>query len=174
MKKILWADLEMTGLNEQVDSILEVAFVITDLDFKNLEEFHRIIFQKPEILIKMNDWCKEVHNKSGLLSKIPYEGVSLTQVQAEIQKMIQKHFSPDEKIVLAGNSIWNDRRFIDRYFPEIAQHLHYRMIDVSSYKEIFRNKFSLQFNKKNTHRALEDIYESIQELSFYLSYVNKT
>lgn len=92
-------------------------------------------------------------------------------VEGEILSLIQRHFGSDEKVVLAGNSVGNDKRFIDRYMTEVAKRLHYRLIDVSSFKEIFREKYNLVFQKKNAHRAVDDIYESIRELSFYLSYV---
>jgi oligoribonuclease len=170
MKRLFWIDLEMTGLDEIADSILEVAIVVTDLDFKPLEEYHRVVFQPPEVIEKMNDWCKKTHGESGLTASIP-SGTPLATVEAEIIALIGRNFDHQNRIVLAGNSVGNDKRFIDRYMPAVAKRLHYRLIDVSSYKEIFREKYNVAFQKQNAHRAVDDIYESIRELSFYLSFV---
>jgi oligoribonuclease len=170
MKRLFWIDLEMTGLDDTVDQILEVAVVITDLDFKPLEEYHRVVYQPPEILQNMNDWCKKTHGESGLTAAVA-TGTPLVQVEKDVLDLIGKHFTSQEKIVLAGNSVGNDKRFIDRYMTKLAQRLHYRLIDVSSFKEIFREKYHVSFPKQNAHRAVGDIYESIRELSFYLSFV---
>jgi oligoribonuclease len=170
MKRIFWIDLEMTGLDETKDSILEVAIVITDYDLKPLEEYHRVVFQPAEVIDKMNDWCKKTHGESGLTAAIP-NGTPLAQVDKEVLEIIQRHYGSQDRVILAGNSVGNDKRFIDKYMPLFAKRLHYRLIDVSSFKEIFRDKYSLTFQKKNAHRAVDDIYESIKELGFYLSYV---
>ncbi len=170
MKPIFWIDLEMTGLDEKKDHILEVAVVVTDTEFKTLEEFHQVVYQSPEIVANMNDWCKKVHGESGLTALIP-RGKPLAEVESELLELVQRHFSDKDRIVLAGNSVGNDKRFIDEYMPTFAQRLHYRVIDVSSFKEIFREKYKISVPKKNTHRAVDDIYESIHELNTYLSYV---
>ena len=114
MRRIFWIDLEMTGLDEQVESILEVAVVITDLDFKPLEEFHRIVYQPQAVLDRMDDWCKKTHGESGLTAAVP-NGTPLAVVESEVLQLIQRHFGPQEKIVLAGNSVGNDKRFIEAY-----------------------------------------------------------
>jgi oligoribonuclease len=171
MKNLLWIDLEMTGLDERVDTILELAVVFTDMNFKVLEEFHRIVYQPQEVLDKMGDWCKKTHGDSGLTAAVP-KGTPLAEVEKQLLGLLPKYFPASERIVLVGNSVGNDRRFIDKYMPDFAKKLHYRLIDVSSYKEIFRDKYNLVFQKKNSHRATDDIHESIKELSFYLSYVN--
>ena len=168
--RLLWVDLEMTGLDDVKDKILEVAAVVTDMDFNILDTLHRVVFQSQEVLENMNDWCKDHHGKSGLTAEVP-KGTPLDQVEQELIALCKKHFSSKTRIVLAGNSIGNDRRFIDRYTPEFAKLLHYRMIDVSSFKEIYREKYGLGFSKANAHRAVGDIHESIRELKFYLSYV---
>lgn len=165
-----WIDLEMTGLDDAKDSILEVAGVVTDHDFKTLEEFDRVVFQPSEVLDGMNAWCKETHGKSGLTAKVK-DGLPLAKVEAELLALINRHYKSEERIVLCGNSVGNDRRFIDRYMPEVAKRLHYRLIDVSSFKEIFREKYGIKVEKKDRHRALADIQESINELKTYLSYV---
>jgi oligoribonuclease len=172
--RFFWIDLEMSGLNEKTDSILEVAIVVTDLDFHPVEEYHQIVFQPPEVLEQMNDWCKKTHGASGLTQEVPH-GKKIDQVETEIIQLIDRHFQfsdpQDNRVVLVGNSIGNDRRFIDRYLPEFSKRLHYRMIDVSSFKEVFRSKYGLSFQKQNAHRATGDVYESIRELKFYLSHV---
>ena len=84
---------------------------------------------------------------------------------------MNKHYSQGDRVVLAGNSVGNDRRFVDKYMPEVAKRLHYRLIDVSSFKEIFRERYNLAFPKGNAHRAVDDIFESIRELAYYLSFV---
>lgn len=169
-KNLLWIDLEMTGLDEHTDSILEAAAVITDIDLNPLEELHRIVFQPKEVLDNMNDWCKKTHGESGLTAAVP-TGTPLVQVEQELLALMDRHFGATDRIVLAGNSIGNDRRFIDRYMPQIAKRLHYRVIDVSSFKEVFRERYHLNVNKGNAHRAVDDIHESIKELAYYLSFV---
>lgn len=170
-KALFWIDLEMTGLDERVDSILEVAIIITDTDLNPLHQYHRVVFQPPEVLKNMNDWCKKTHGESGLTALIP-NGTPLATVEKEVFDLIQKFYPPSDRIVLVGNSVGNDKRFVDKFMPEVAKRLHYRLIDVSSFKEIFREKYNLSFQKKNAHRAVDDILESIRELAFYLSFVH--
>lgn len=169
-KPLFWVDLEMTGLDENVDQILEVAAIITDIDLKPLEEFHRIVFQPQKVLDEMNDWCKKTHGESGLTAAVP-NGTPLEQVQKELTSLLDRHYHSKDRVVLCGNSVSNDKRFIDKYMPEFAKRLHYRLIDVSSFKEIFREKYNIGFSKGNKHRAVDDIYESIRELKHYLSFV---
>lgn len=170
MKPLFWVDLEMTGLDDIKDRVLEVAVVITDLDLKPLEQYHRVVFQPPEVLENMNDWCKETHGKSGLTAEVP-KGTPIDVVEKELLALIGRHYSPQDRVVLVGNSVGNDKRFIDRYMPDLSKKLHYRLIDVSSFKEIYREKFNIGFSKGNAHRAVDDIHESIRELGFYLSFV---
>jgi oligoribonuclease len=170
MKPLLWIDLEMTGLDETQDSILEVAVVITDIEFKTLEEYHRVVFQPAEVLENMNDWCKKTHGESGLTALVA-SGTPLATVEKELVELVNRHYSAKDRVVLCGNSVGNDKRFVDRYMPELAKRLHYRLIDVTSFKEIFREKYGVNFSKGNTHRAVDDIHESIRELQLYLSFV---
>ncbi len=169
-KRFFWVDLEMTGLDDVADSILEVAVVVTDLNFNTLDEYQTVVYQPQSVLDRMNEWCKKTHGESGLTAAVP-GGKPLAQVEAELIALARRHFDLKDRIVLAGNSVGNDRRFIDRYMPEFAKLLHYRLIDVSSFKEIFREKYGLGFEKKNAHRAVDDIHESIRELGHYLSFV---
>jgi len=168
-KPFFWIDLEMTGLDDTVDSILEVAVIVTDSQLNPLETLHRVVFQPPAVLEKMNDWCKKTHGESGLTAAVPL-GTPLQQVEEELLQLINRHYSPQDRVVLVGNSVSNDKRFIDRYMPNVANRLHYRVIDVSSFKEVFRERYDIHFQKKNTHRATDDIEESIRELGFYLSF----
>lgn len=168
-KPFFWIDLEMTGLDEKTDHILEVAVVITDTNLKPLEEYHRVVYQPPAVLEAMNDWCKRTHGATGLTAKVP-NGTPLLKVEQEMAELISRHYGKDDRVVLCGNSVGNDKRFIDAYLPEVAKRLHYRLIDVSSFKEIFRERFGINFKKGGGHRAVDDINESIRELDFYLSF----
>lgn len=170
-KPLFWVDLEMTGLDETVDRILEVAVIVTDVNFQALESYHRVVFQPPEVLEKMNDWCKKTHGESGLTAAVP-QGIPLETVEKELIALVERHYGSAERVVLAGNSVGNDKRFMDKYLPALARRLHYRLIDVSSFKEVFREKYGISFSKESSHRALEDIQQSIDELKFYLSHVH--
>ncbi len=169
-KHLFWIDLEMTGLDDLKDHILEVAVIITDIDLNPVAEYEQVVFQPPEVVENMNDWCKKHHGESGLTAAIP-GGKPLRDVERDLLTLAKKYFKHDERIVLVGNSVGNDRRFIDRYMPEFAGKLHYRLVDVSSFKEIYREKYGVKFDKKNAHRASGDILESIAELKHYLSFV---
>ena len=170
-KHFYWVDLEMTGLDEKKDKILEVAVVVTDMDFNTVATFEKTVFQPPEVLASMNKWSKKHHAESGLTDRVPH-GIPLEEAEAEMLKLANQYFNPKEDVVLAGNSVGNDKRFIEEYMPHFSKRLHYRVIDVSSFKEIFREKYNIEYKKKNKHRALEDIYESIEELKTYLSFVS--
>jgi oligoribonuclease len=170
MRHFFWVDLEMSGLDDITDKILEIAVVITDVELKPVETYHRIVYQPPQVLETMNDWCKKTHGESGLSALVP-TGTPLETVDKEVLELIGRHFPANERVVLCGNSVNNDKRFIDRYMTETAKRLHYRLIDVSSFKEVFREKYGLSFQKANAHRAIDDVMESIRELAFYLGYV---
>jgi oligoribonuclease len=172
-KLLLWMDLEMTGLDEKTDKILEIAAIITDYELNSIDEKHYIVYQPDSVLESMNDWCKEHHGKSGL-TELVRSGWKQETVEAELVAWVKKHFGEKQGkdgAVLAGNSIHNDRRFIDFHLPDFARQLHYRMVDVSSFKEVFRERFQIKYDKKNAHRALGDLEESIGELKHYLSFV---
>ncbi len=170
MKHLLWIDMEMTGLKPETDRVLEVAAIVTDLQFQVLERWESVVFQKPEILDGMDAWCKEHHGKSGLTARVP-GGISEQGVDAKLVEIAQKYWGTD-KVVLAGNSIWQDRRFVERYLPNFTSLLHYRMLDVSSWKLVFENTMQKKYKKQEKHRALEDIEESIAELRYYLTSVS--
>ena len=166
----LWVDMEMTGLEVAKCRILEVAAVVTDGNFKPLEDYQTAVFQSAEVLDAMDAWCKENHGKSGLTALVA-KGKPEAQVEKELIAMIDRHFGPKDRPILCGNSIGQDRKFIDAYMPELSKRLHYRMVDVTSLKIVFQDKFRISFEKKGTHRALDDIRESIAELNHYLSFV---
>jgi oligoribonuclease len=169
VSKLFWIDMEMTGLDWTKERIIEVAAVITDLDFNELESYHAVVKQDQSYIEAMDDWNKRTHGESGLLAKIPH-GKDPSLVEMDLMNLVQNHFQ-DEKPILAGNSISQDRLFIDEYMKSFSEMLHYRMLDVSSWKIIFNNKLKLKFEKKGTHKALDDIQESIAELKFYLKHV---
>lgn len=157
----------MTGLDPVADFILEVAAEITDFDFKTLASYEAVIKHSDQILENMNSWSKEQHAKSGLIERIKTEGRAQNEVVHELVGFIRAQFN-DEPAVLAGNSIHNDRGFIKHSWPEVEHLLHYRMLDVSSYKIIMQSKYGIEFKKKEVHRAFDDIQASIAELQHYL------
>lgn len=164
----------MTGLDEKIDHILEIAAIVTDSELNTLDQKHYIVFQPQNVLDNMNDWCKTHHGKSGLTAEIP-NGRPLPEVEKELVAWVESHFGKKhgkDGAVLAGNSIHNDRRFLDAHMKDFAATLHYRMVDVSSFKEIFRDRYGVKYEKKNAHRAIGDLHESIAELQHYLSFVS--
>lgn len=172
MKKLLWLDMEMTGLDVETEVIIEVAAIVTDLNFKELDSFETVVKQPSHYLEHMDDWNREHHTKSGLLKKIP-QGMDPEFTEVKLIDLIKKHWpDPKDKPILAGNSIAQDRLFIDRYFLQLSKLLHYRLMDVSSWKIIFANMYGFTYSKTNQHRALDDIRESIQEMQAYLQYIN--
>ena len=168
--KLLWVDLEMTGIEPERDVILEIAAEVTDFDFKTLASYHAVIAQDETKLASMNEWAAKQHALSGLTERVRREGRPEQEVVAEVARLIQAQFG-DEAAVLAGNSIHQDRRFIRQWWPDIERLLHYRMLDVSAYKVYLRGKYDLEFKKAETHRALDDIHESIAELEYYLDWL---
>ena len=168
-KKILWIDLEMTGLDTSRDVILEVAAIVTDWDFKELATFEEIVHQSDHTLETMNEWSIKQHGISGLTEKVRQSKKSGEQVETDLLKFIDKNFEKDVPILLAGNSIHMDRRFIETQWKRVDTTLHYRMLDVSAWKVVFENKFKKKFAKPEEHRALGDIRGSIEELKYYLA-----
>lgn len=171
MAALLWLDMEMTGLDVEKEVPIEVAAIFTDWRFQGLEEYHAIIQQPQHFLDAMDDWNKKHHGESGLIAQIP-SGKKPEVVDQELSALVERHFGK-EKAILAGNSISQDRLFIRKYLPLLEKRLHYRMVDVSSYKVIFNNVYDKKFKKKDAHRAVDDIRESIAELQFYLSHIKE-
>jgi oligoribonuclease len=165
--KLLWVDLEMTGLEPNKDVILEVAVEVTDFSLKTLASYEAVIKHSDEVLTNMNEWSQKQHKVSGLIDRIKKNGQSESSVQDQLIGFIKAQFG-DEPAILAGNSIYNDRKFIEKWWPEVARLLHYRMLDVSSYKVLMQGKYNIEFEKNNAHRAFDDIQASIAELQFYI------
>lgn len=176
LTKLLWVDLEMTGLDPKKDVILEVAILITDLNFQILDTYEALIKHDKntvEKLLNANRWYREqVPENQALFLKSSDKAKDLNEVENELIEFIAKNFN-NEIVTLAGNSVHFDRTFIKQYWPKLDKLLHYRIMDVSSWKIIMNNKYNIEFPKKNTHRALDDIYESIAELKFYLDWFDK-
>lgn len=170
MANLFWLDLEMTGLNVEKEVVIECAAVVTDMNFNSLATYHSVIKQPQKYLDGMDDWNKKHHKESGLTDQVP-KGKDPLVVEDELCVLLDRHFKK-ERAIIAGNSIAQDRLFIDKYFKKFAARLHYRMLDVSSWKIIFKEKFNTSYEKKNAHRASDDIQESINELKFYLGFLN--
>ncbi|OFZ13428.1 MAG: oligoribonuclease [Bdellovibrionales bacterium RBG_16_40_8] len=171
MFKLLWIDMEMTGLDVDKEVIIEVATSITNTKLEALGQYHSIVKQPQHYLDNMDAWNKKHHKESGLVDLIP-SGKDLEVVEAELLKLIDKHFEPKERVILAGNSIGQDRLFINKYFKKISERLHYRMLDVSAFKIVFNNFYQISYAKPKTrHRATIDIEESINEFKKYLSFI---
>lgn len=167
--KLLWVDLEMTGLDTSEHVIIEVAAEVTDWNFKTLASYEAVIKHPDGVLERSNPWARDQHLKSGLTERVRTEGRPEQEVIHELVGFISAQFG-DEPAVLAGNSIHNDRLFIKKWWPEVEDLLHYRMLDVSAWKLVLQNKFDVAFEKKDTHRAFDDIQASIAELQYYLEW----
>lgn len=171
MNRLYWIDMEMTGLDVEKEVIIEVAAIITDWDFTVVDSFETVVKQPQIYLDNMDAWNKEHHGESGLTRRVP-NGMDPSNVEDHLIELVYKNYARDDgRPVLAGNSIMQDRLFINKHFPRFANLLHYRMLDVTAWKIVFQNKFNHQYEKQGAHRALDDIRESIEELKFYLSHV---
>lgn len=165
--KLLWVDLEMTGLDPNEHVIIEVAAEVTDFNMKTLASYEAVIKHPEDVLARANEWAANQHTKSGLLERLRQEGRPEDEVKHELVGFIKAQFG-DEPAILAGNSIYNDRMFINRWWPEVNSLLHYRMLDVSSWKVLMQGKYNVVFEKNDAHRAFDDIQASIAELQYYL------
>jgi len=168
---LVWIDCEMTGLDLELDELLEVAVVITDYDLTPLDPGFNIVIKPDQSALEhMGDFVTNMHTESGLINEIQ-NGVSLAEAEYEVLEYILK-FVPDAQTApLAGNTIGTDRSFLAKYMPRVDGHLHYRSVDVSSIKELARRWFPRVYfqapTKNGGHRALADILESIRELDYY-------
>lgn len=171
--RILWVDLEMTGLDPVNDPILEVAAIVTDWDFKEIATYEGVVKSDELTLqdrIAANAfWKDHPVARDGLVAQNA-NGKDLAIVEDELLAFIDKNI-PDERVLMGGNSIHMDRRFIVSQWPKLDAKLHYRMLDVSAWKVVFEGKYGKKFVKPEDHRALEDIRGSIAELKYYLSKV---
>jgi oligoribonuclease len=170
--KLIWVDLEMTGLDPLKDPILEVAAEITDFDFKTLASYEARVKQDRSLVVDRMQkniwWADYPENRDEFVQKLE-QGKPSAQVEQELITLIEEQFG-NEPAILAGNSIYNDRMFIKRWWPALDLKLHYRMLDVSAWKVFMQGKHDVQFEKKEIHRAFDDIQASIAELQFYLEW----
>ncbi len=166
---LVWVDMEMTGLDVERHHVLEVAAIVTDGELRELDDgLDLIVHQPEEVLALMDEWCVNQHGRSGLTAAVRASRVGLEEAQALLLEYLRRHTSEGQS-PLAGNSVGHDRRFLERWMPEVAQHLHYRIIDVSTVKELALRWYPKleRFPKGEAHRARDDIRESIAELRYY-------
>ncbi|HLU69983.1 MAG TPA: oligoribonuclease [Fibrobacteria bacterium] len=166
---LAWIDLEMTGLNPDTDVILEIATVVTDADLNVIAEGPVLAISAPaEILAGMDEWNQKQHRKSGLLDRVLASGETMASAERQTLEFLAAHLPPG-KVPLCGNSIWQDRRFLARHMPALEKFFHYRIVDISSFKEVARRWYPDMpaFKKQEAHLALADILESVEELKHY-------
>ena len=169
--RLVWIDCEMTGLDLDVDELVEIAVVITDYDLNPVDAGLSIVI-KPDAsaLESMGEFVRTMHTQSGLIEEIP-NGVSVADAEYQVLEYVLKHVPEEQRAPLAGNTIGTDRAFLTKYMPRLDAHLHYRNVDVSSIKELAKRWYPrAYFNspaKNGGHRALADILESIRELHYY-------
>jgi oligoribonuclease len=164
--------MEMTGLDPERERIIEIATILTDGQLTEIAIGPELVIHQPdEIIAAMDDWNTKHHGASGLTERVRQSQITDADADARTVAFIDAHVAPRDRPVLAGNSIHQDRRFIRRYMPALEKRLHYRMVDVSTIKELARRWYpqiaAKQPAKRDTHRALDDIRESIEELRFY-------
>ena len=167
---LVWMDLEMTGLDPKKERIIEMATIITDEDLRTIAEGPvLVIHQSQELIDGMDEWNTRTHNKTGLVQKIKVSRITERQAEIETLDFIQRH-TLKNRSPLCGNSICQDRRFLYEYMPELSEWLHYRNVDVTSFREVARHwapSILSGFEKRGTHQAMDDIKESISELKYY-------
>lgn len=167
MQKLLWLDLETTGLSEVKDVILEVGAIVTDQDYNIIDKFSETVCWDDHVLQNMNDWCKKTHGESGLIKECQSSPNSMYTLNDKLIDFIKKHF-PEQKPVLHGNSVHFDKKFIDFHLPQVSSLLHYRLVDISSIKEFMRPLgISYKSDKVISHRAIDDLMGSIEEAKYY-------
>ena len=174
--KILWVDLEMTGLDPINDRILEVAAVVTDWRFNELAVYEGVVFVDPDLMrqrmeVGQDFWDANPQARDGLIAQNLDSGRSGDIIEDELLSFIADNFDDDKPVLLAGNSIHQDRKFIADEWHRLDGRLHYRMLDVSAWKVVFEGKYKKRFTKPEEHRALGDIRGSIMELQYYLTKV---
>lgn len=173
---LIWIDLEMTGLDPDTDSILEIATLVTDVDLNVIAEGPEYAIAHPlSRLEAMDEWNHNTHQKTGLWQRVLDSNVSMAQAEADTLRFLEAWVTRG-KSPICGNSICQDRRFLVRCMPQLEQYFHYRNLDVSTLKELVRrwNPGLLEgFRKEGTHTALSDIRESVAELRYYRQFMGK-
>jgi oligoribonuclease len=169
---LVWMDLEMTGLDHTRDVIVEIATLVTDDELEIIAEGPDLVVHQPdEVLATMDQFVVDMHTRSGLLDQIRASSVTLDEAGEATLAFIREHCPVERTVPLCGNSIGTDRRFLAAYLPGIEDYLHYRSVDVSSVKELVRRWYpevlSRRTRKQGTHRALDDIRDSVAELRYY-------
>ena len=169
---LAWMDLEMTGLDPANDTIVEIATLVTDDNLQVVAEGpDLVVAATPAQLAEMSDFVRDMHTRSGLLAAIEASTISLADAGAATLEFLRQHLPPPEKVPLAGNSIGTDRRFLAAHLPEVENYFHYRSVDVSTIKELVRRWYPEALAgapaKRTTHRAMDDIRESVAELAYY-------
>ncbi len=159
----------MTGLDVEKERIIEVGAIITDTNLSEISVYETAVKQPLKLLKNMDEWNAKHHKESGLMAKIPY-GKTEEQTEQELSTWCKEYFN--EPIIIAGNSIAQDRLFLEKYFKNFSKLLHYRQLDVTAFKLAFAPK-GMEFKKQNSHRAIDDIKESIAEFKFFMSHFNK-
>ena len=168
---LLWIDLEMTGLDPSKDKILEVAAIATDMKLNKIAEYEAVVkVDEKTIKSRMvgDFWEKNSKSRDALIAQ-NQTGQSIKAVEKELLDFVNKYFG--KEIYLAGNSIHQDRKFIEKEMPELNEKLHYRMLDVSAWKIYFENALGKKFTKPENHRALDDVNGSIEEFKWYLTFL---
>jgi oligoribonuclease len=170
--RLVWIDLEMTGLDLERHTIVEIAVLVTDAQLEVLADgLDLVVHQPPEALAEMEDFVRKMHTKSGLLAAIERSTLTLEAAGKQAIEYIKQFVPEPGTAPMCGNSIGVDRRFLDRYLPDLDRYLHYRSIDVSSLKELCRRWYPEAYKKRpsktEAHRALDDIKESVAELRYY-------
>ena len=169
-ENMIWIDLEMTGLDLEKDKIIEIATIVTDTQLNIVAEGPNLVIHEPKsVMNNMGEWCTKQHGKSGLTEKVLKSKLNARQAEEETLEFLEK-YTLKQKSPLCGNSIWNDRRFLAKFMPELEQYCHYRLVDVSTLKELakrWKPKAYDNYSKVSTHLALNDIKDSIDELKHY-------
>ncbi|HVS26994.1 MAG TPA: oligoribonuclease [Burkholderiales bacterium] len=167
---LIWIDLEMSGLNPDIDRVLEVALVVTDSNLNTVAEAPVLVVRQPDaVLDSMDDWNKSTHAKSGLIDKVKASNLSEADVEAQMIAFLSQYV-PAKGSPMCGNSICQDRRFLARYMPQLEAYFHYRNLDVSTLKELMKRwkpELAVGLTKHGKHEALADICESIEEMKYY-------
>ena len=167
---LIWVDMEMSGLDPQIEKVLEVAIVVTDTHLNPVAEGPvLVVHQADSLLDAMDSWNKSTHAKSGLIERVKASQLSEADVETKLVEFLREHV-PASVSPLCGNSVHQDRRFMVRYLPRLEEYFHYRNLDVSTLKELMRRwkpELAAGMTKHGKHEALADVYESIDELKYY-------